>query len=253
MKCLHCTYSHLYFLLYVTILTLPETFAAPNAGTYYSTNGGITDNCRVSNCDYSTNKCEKGKYLSGCGGTSEGICLSCVGPPTNAGSNAAWSSNGGNSGTSTSCQWTCNTGYGKDSTGTSCIVNTCTGQGISVANSEFTTTDYQSCTYQCSAGYFGVTPEGAKGPVSCNECTQGTYTSAANAAASCTSCAAGKFSSNLHATACSSCAIDTYAPSTAMTACIPCAGVSPSCSIGMWRSGCGATSIGSCVNCGNLS
>ena len=245
----------LHAVLCVAILIIPEAFAAPNAGSYYSSNGGITDSCKVTACDYSTANCPAGKYLINCGGTQPGTCANCQGPPTIAGSNAVWTSNGGSSGSSTGCQWGCNAGYGKDSTSSSCIINTCTGQGLGVANSVFIDSSYLVCTWQCSAGYFGATLPGAKGPTSCTECTQGTFTAAANSAAACTPCAAGKFSADLHAIACSDCGADTYTLPTdsGKTSCSTCMTATPACEIGKWRSNCGGTNVGSCVSCSGTS
>ena len=239
--------------LYVVTIFIQNAFAAPNAGSFYSSNGGILDNCRISPCDYTTTKCPNGQYLTGCGGTSDGTCLACSGPPASAGSNAVWTSNGGSSGSSTACQWGCNAGYGKDSTSSSCISTTCGA----VANSEFINSNYQVCTYQCAAGYFSSSTVNANGPVTCTECTQGTFTSSANAATTCTKCAAGKFSSALHATACTNCAVDIYtlASDSGRTACTSCTLVNsdtPTCDIGKWRSGCGGQNTGTCVSCGNI-
>jgi hypothetical protein len=238
--------KYLTFLATAFIL-IPGAFSILNAGTYYSGSGGILDNCAVSNCDYLTTKCLIGSYLSGCGGATSGTCPTCNNLPA---TNAAYSSNGGSSGVPTGCQWTCNAGFAKDSTSTNCIVDSCS---VAVANIVYINNNYLVCTYQCAAGYYGATIGGAKGPLSCTACNQGSYTAVSNSAASCTLCEAGKFNNAAHSTGCSGCLSDTYTLSTdtGKTACLLCTAATPACLIGEWRTGCGPIGNGNCVSCSN--
>ena len=239
------------FWTFLSMVTIPAAFATLNAGTYYSGSGGLLDNCAVTNCDYTTTKCPNGQYLSGCGGstpTSAGTCLPCNNLPA---LNASYTSNGLSTGVATGCQWACNTGYSKDVGYTGlCIASECP---VTVSNIEYINGNFQFCTYQCAAGYFGATVGGAKGPVSCTPCSPGSYTATANSAFACTLCEAGKVNNIDHATGCTTCAKDTYTLSTdtGKIACLACTDVSPACSVGQWRTGCGSIGAGTCATCSN--
>ena len=239
-----------YFFLCLAAMFFPVVNAVINEGLWYSGDGGFVDKCPTSPCDYSLSKCSNGFYLTGCGGasnpTSSGQCLACSGKPAD----GVWTSNGGSSGVATGCSWGCPEGKVKDNTLNICVPDTCS---VSVSNIEYINSNALVCTYQCLAGYYGVTPTTsppAKGPTTCTPCSPGSFTSAPNSAASCTLCAEGKYAQGTNAVKCDDCPTGTYYALTGASACTPCAA---DCVAGKFKNGCSGSNAGTCQFCGNPS
>ena len=215
-------------------------------GSYYSSNGGTLNNCKIDSCAYDS--CDTGKYLVGCADSSPGSCTgTCTNKPSGTKPNGdAWvssyTSNGGNSGI---CNWECPDNMIKD--GSTCIPSSCQ---ITVSNIDIISTDPTVCTYQCKIGFFGAKNSvNDKGPTSCTQCDAGKYTSAANSNAACASCVAGTFANAKGSTGCKQCTENSnYATGVGQTACTNCDATV--CAIGKYLMGCGSSSIGSCAGCG---
>jgi hypothetical protein len=213
----------------------------PGAQRYYSTDGGYDNKCRIEDCK--PNECPAGQYLLGCGANKRGDCTNCKNTKP---LNSIWKTNGGTS--ETGCTWECDSNHNFVAGG--CELKTCAEKGMpTIQNSIFLLGDpgiVPNCKYQCSAGYIGTTPAGARGPVSCSACLTGTFQSTAGLTY-CSNCVAGTFSGKEGSTSCEICAALKYSTGTQNTACSNCA----LCGTGSYRSNCGGSSAGTCTNCNN--
>jgi hypothetical protein len=221
---------------------------------WYSGPGGFSTsgpgNCPITVCNPLV--CPFGRYLAGCGVTSEGDCNS--GCTNFLPDHAVWSSNGGTS--ATACSWACDVNYELNLAATGCVQKTCAANlKGSVQNADFlagTQGAFPNCNYQCNAGYVGNgtvvrnADNTIRGPAQCDICLAGK--AAAAGAPACYACGPGLFSASSGSASCSSCDQLTYSKLVQNTECLPCRACLDA---GQFRKNCGGASDGICDTCTN--
>jgi hypothetical protein len=235
-------------ILFLAVVDGQTVFPGDSGGLkrYCSGNGGYANQCKINNCDLSTDKCKPGQYLSGCGGVTSGSCPPCTNtkPP-----NSFWKSNGQYS--PTGCFWECDVNYKK--VGDACVLQLCADQNKpAVQYSDFlpgSEGQVPNCKYQCNPWYYGTTPPGERWPAPCRPCDAGTFSNTAGST-TCSNCGPGLYSSSQGSIACSTCLVADRKYSTAAQnqACTDCT----LCGNGFYKTNCGGKEgPGTCTNCNN--
>ena len=272
-------------LSHLVILVGAITFGTlPADGWYYSGNGGYTNGCPISLCQ---SDCAVGNFRSGCSGNSTGTCVPCSNKPADSSyttggglvSDCTWTCNTaftllgsvcvGNSsctkviptnsrysGTnSPDCDHQCNAGYYNSLASVNpvscypCLAGKSSLQGAIVCTDCIAGTYSGAASINCQSCPVGTssTAIGATSQVACFSCSVGKYTNGTGKSA-CGNCDVGTFAQATGSTKCFNCAVNTYAASAGMGTCTACDICN---TVGVYRSGCGPISAGSCSVCTN--
>jgi hypothetical protein len=268
---------------YILLLLFKACLCA-NDGFYYSGNGGYENNCPRSPCQ---TDCPVGSFRSGCTGNSTGACVACSNKPadstytTKGGliSDCAWTCNQAFTLSGMLCIGTslCTKTIPSNSKYSGSNFPDCDHQCSAGYFNSLASVNPASC-YPCQAGKYSM-----QGGTICTDCTAGTYSSAVSAScqscpvgtssaavgatsqavcflcsagkytnqigkSACENCDVGTFSQDPGSTKCYNCAANTFAASTGMATCTPCSICNTA---GVYRSGCGPISAGSCSACSN--